>query len=863
MSDNFDWQTEDDQEWEEFDTVVEVPADSRKVSARTLIIIVSLLGVAALVLNWQYNRRIEALTATIEMDVLSTHNLIIRAVEEKDLELLAPLLSAKKLSWTLAQEQLMEQSLFYDRAQLDLFLVDTDEGATTLSLDDGRYLGLEVAPDMNEVVLSYVEEYLPGSWEEAVLLEQTAVYRRGRNRWLLSPPSEEFWGEWQTTETDHLILVYPQRDAELAAQLAEDLSQTISQACRTMAADDICSSDVQVRLRLDSDPTSLLEAADLTTLYDGNLRLNLPAPTLIGLPQDDAGYQAILRSYAAPVMSVIITEAVGWECCTQAAVYQALMDYQLAKLGLRTWPVTSATYTEVVNAGLGLDTIFPFWISRSFSLLEGPDSWQIYAFVDFLMRENLPASEIEIMASLNGNQNMQSWLADLFGTDRERGFVIHDRLSRDWWLDAQTQMMVSQRERPISFPDQDLLVTCSDELGENLSTTLYRYSFDSNQWQEIEEKNGFLFSTPAPDDNSLVLGSIDFTSEYWLTELLENGELTLLNNEDYLFALSWGQADPSRENMLVFGSQASEQDLQPLLVNIATCQTGSCEFTPISGVPIWSPDGSHVILAEMAFLENGLIASDDGRSALFDTSLYFNNIPLSLANVADPLEITEQIGGLAEGNLPFWLDDNTYGYITTSSVQSAAQEIRIASVADNEPVTILKTEQLVEAIPEEKRPFRLSIRMVKPHPVDPDLLVVVAISRLEGYLFTIDLENNLVENLLQFGSNTNHFLGFSPDGRYILLTGAPQNGFRGPQDVVAYYLHDITRNKTQTFIAGASSLTASYSFDWSLDGNWLALSMNNGIINLIAPRYEYQYIVRHDFGDCSTLAWVNPAVTRP
>ena len=552
MSDNFDWQTEDDQDWEEFEGAPQPTAVSRKLPWRTIIVIVVLLSAAALLLNWQYNRRIETMTASIEMDVLSTHNLINRAVNRQDLELLAPLLSAKKLSWTKAQEQLMEQSLFYDRYQLDLSLAEEEQSSINLTLDDGHYLGIELSPDMNEVVLSYVQEYVPGDKGEAVLLEQTAVYRRGSSRWLLSPPTDEFWGEWQTTETDHLILVYPERDAEIAQRLAEDLSETIIQACQTMAADDICPADFQVQLRFDSDPMSLLDAADLTILYDGNLRLNLPTPTLIGLPQDEAGYEAVLRSYATPVMSVIITEAVGWECCNQAAFYQVLMDYQLAQLGLRPWPVTIDTYTEVVNAGLSLDSIFPFWIARSFSMLDDSDSWQIYAFVDFLMRENLPASDREIMASLNGSQNMASWLAELFEADHERGFVLQDRLSRDWWLDAQTQMLTSQRVRPLAFPEQDILLTCSDDFGENLKTNLYQFSLAPVKWQTIQEKDGFLFGTPLPDDEGVVFGSIDFSSDFWRTELFENGKVTPLFNEDFPFILSWGQMDSTNEYMLVF-----------------------------------------------------------------------------------------------------------------------------------------------------------------------------------------------------------------------------------------------------------------------------------------------------------------------
>lgn len=866
MSEQFDWQTEDDDAgWDDLEPVAPPTAVSRKLSWRTTLTILGLLLLVGFVLNWQYNRRIEALTTTIEMDVLSTHNLIQRAVERQDLELLAPLLSAKSLSWTQVQEALMTHALFYDRAQLDLTLVSDDGAAQPLALADGRYLGIDVQPDLNEVVLSFRQAYLPGAEGEAVLLEQTAVYRRGSSRWLLSPPSAEFWGEWKTTETENLTLVYPARDAEIAAQLAEDLTQTILQACQTLAAAAACPPDFQVQLRLDSDPASLLEAADPTTLYDGNLRLNLPTPTLVGLPLDETGYQAVLRAYAAPVMTVIINEAVGWECCAKVAIYQAFMDYQLAQLGLRPWPVTRETYTNVVNSSTALEDVFSLWLEPAFSPKDKAESWKIYAFVDYLMRSKNAPPAFEMLQSLNERQTFQDWLADFDEADSgfyEPGIVMQDRVSRDWWLDAQVQMLISQEPLPLPFPDQDLMLSCANVAADDFTSSLVRYQLASHEWQSLHTINGISFISPLPNDTAVVIDSLDINSEMWRVELLQNGERLPLVGDEYSNTLSWGQLKETESELIVFASQTGNEDFLPTMVNTSTCGEEGCTFTPLSGVPVVSPNGSQSLLVTMNFLQNGLIYSNDGRAILFDAGEYFQNFPLSRTAADGGATTPIPLGGVLDipggGDLPFWVDDETYGFVNTTSMSDASQVIVLASVADDSPTIVATTADLLATVNENKRPFRLSIRFVYAHPHDPNLLFVVANSRLDSYLFIIDLKNGLIENPFQFPSAQSQFFGLSPNGRHLLLSGGPPKDFTGPQDVITYYLYDITRNKTQTFITSVPGFAASYSFDWSADGSWLALTMNDGAISLVAPEYNYQYLLQHDKGECSSLAWLNP-----
>ena len=46
-------------------------------------------------------------------------------------------------------------------------------------------------------------------------------------------------------------------------------------------------------------------------------------------------------------------------------------------------------------------------------------------------------------------------------------------------------------------------------------------------------------------------------------------------------------------------------------------------------------------------------------------------------------------------------------------------------------------------------------------------------------------------------------------------------------------------------------------FDWSADGEWLAL-VDSGFLRLIAPGHDYELYVPHEYRNCTYTGWINP-----
>ncbi|PVE35238.1 hypothetical protein DC030_14655, partial [Enterococcus faecalis] len=109
-------------------------------------------------------------------------------------------------------------------------------------------------PEFRQAEVSFPRVYLTMNKEgvtQTVTLQQTAVYRRGAQRWLLAPPDAEFWGNRQTYAGNYLIMQYPARDGAWADRLAGDLDALLGRTCTTFA--DLNCTDERLRLFLDED----------------------------------------------------------------------------------------------------------------------------------------------------------------------------------------------------------------------------------------------------------------------------------------------------------------------------------------------------------------------------------------------------------------------------------------------------------------------------------------------------------------------------------------------------------------------------------------------------------------------------------
>ena len=871
---SFDWQTEEDGDWDE-QTWQQKPATavSTKPPWRTIVMIIVLLVVAGAIIYQQVNQRLNDATSTIESDIFAAHNLISRAAASQDADLGKTVLSGRDMGWSRVQSELLATGLFYENQGLGLTLPDGEIAYAPLSREDERFVDLTLTPDLNGAELAYVRDYLAFTDDgiSNVTLQQTAVYRRGKTRWLLAPPLEEFWGEWQTTEFDNVTFVYPQRDEEILLELTDNLQKILAETCDVLPELD-CASLPQIQIRFDTDPESLLETADLANLYDNNLRLNLPTPTLVGLPIDNDGYEALLYAYGSNMVSALIGQSIAYECCDQAPMFQAIVTYQLSELGLANWPVTLETQKEMADSGVHVEMLFPYWSSNEFAKIYDEESWLLFGFVDFLVKQHAShETPLAILAQLNASRVYQSWLGDLAEGGENNPFGATDMISRDWWFYAMTQSEVAATSsQPISFPAQDLQVGCASNLFDNseglLQMKLNRYELNSESWREEASLPGFAFFNPLPQDNGVILQMIEaFEDQSWLTMLWRDGVGVEMIDEDDLFSISLGQADPDGRFLLYFTGITGEEIPEPRLLNIEDCLAGNCNGTVVDYTPYWSPDGQWVLLSDSHLFDNGQYFVD-GRIFLLDRQNSTEDKRLLLSNTVDNLDESIEV---EEGQAPFWINNEMFGFIQSNSPSDGltTQSLIVMSRDDLVAQMIVQTADLHSHLPENQRYDRnlLFMRYVLVHPTDSDRLLLMAsthVSGDRGYLFEINRRTQVVEQLFEIDlSWSGHGIGFSPDGRFLVATGSFQQESRLRSQntpLGALHLYDFETGEQQTIITNGDVSLPSFTFDWSLDGNWLAFVRDRNAIGLVAPAYDYQQTIFHDIGDCFSLAWINP-----
>ncbi|MCA9943701.1 MAG: PD40 domain-containing protein, partial [Anaerolineales bacterium] len=697
---------------------------------------------------------------------------------------------------------------------------------------------------------------------QPVTLQQTAVYRRGDTRWLLAPPLEEFWGEWQTKRIDNFTYAYPLRDEKILSQLTNDLHDLLDEICPALPEVN-CKPEKTVHIRFSSDPESLLEAADPASLYQSNLRLEWPTPTLVGLPIDDEGYQALLFAYEAKLVAALISDSLAYECCEHAPVFQAIMNYQLSELGLAEWPVDQKVQQEVANTGAQAQMLFQFWNSTEFSMLNSEDSYMLFSFVDFLLKQQVATeTPVWLLDKVNESASYQSWLGNLAaGAPSSIDLII----SRDWWFFTLTQSEVlTNATQPISLPAQDLLVGCVDDdlYDGNGQTRLMRYLTNSEGWQEEYAYTGLAFFNPLPNDDGVVLQLIDVTEEQnWQTMLVRDGRsLDVMNLQD-VYSISLGQMDPNGRFLLSYFGTEDESLPRPLLIDTESCQESGCSSEHLSQTPFWSPDGRQMLLTDMSLFDSGQYTVD-GRIIWLNSESFNQVSPIWLREAAAAADEAVKID---DGASPFWITNELFGYIrpVPASNVPSFQEVVIVSTADRDPKVVVETVAIGEALPDSARGNTLIFRYAIAHPTNPDLLLLMASTQTDNsYLFQVNWVTQEVELLFPMDlSRGEHSLGFSPDGRFLVATGTVQQETQFSRQGTlfgALLVYDFETGELKSHLTNTDIFFPAFSFDWSLDGNWLAYARDNNVIGLLAPAYDYQRMISHNNGNCTSLSWINP-----
>lgn len=832
MSNEFEWQTEDDDWQQQAPPPVTAAARSRKWWLPYLVLLLLLLATGGGAYYWLEQRAGERESAIIE-DVLHSHALIQEAARRSDSELYRLLLSGRDPAWAEAQIAVLEAGLLYERAPLGFRLAEADGVVTDVTL----FHDLQVAQVTTE--WSYTLEGGDGH-SRATVLRQTDLYRQGAGGWLLAPADPAFWGYTLSGGGRYVTVTFPRRDELLGRRLAADLEEAVALACRTLEPP--ACQNVRLEIELATGAAAVAGLATPESLLPVELRLVLPAPTLAGIPVDEAGYRALARGYAARAVAVVLNHDLGWDCCRRALFYQALLDKQLALLGLRAWPLTDADYRRTLRRSASLDDISRLWHSDAGSnpWPDQPDAWLAYALVDFVLQGPAAITVTEMQEEFLANPAFQTWLRRVMYL----GSLEEAMTSENGWARfLQAQALAAQAPPPTAWPDEDLLLMCTEEWEEwGRAASLHRYDPAGGSWTVAAADRPFLLMIPLPGGLGALLieglfGS-DGNFERSGTILWQDGREVELGHVP-LFPFISLPPDPSAQYLPLLGFDVElDRTMSTWLLDLESCRSAGCRLLPVSGMPIWSPNGSQTILLP------GALFSDEAL------------LPLQRGG-----KLGEAPVPLPVGARPFWLDETTYGYLP----EMPARTVVVASTTDDEPVLWLQAADLGAILPGDVDPQHLFIDDVAATTTG-SLLLLVRVQpgrasshlpvRTDTFLLAYDWSSGELAQLAQWEGQG--YVGaplpplsFSPDGRWLLVSQLVQ--LATGRAVTDLYLYDLWQNEKE--ILQRSSLNQSGVPAWSPDSRWFARLVANGLV-LTAPGYEYDYLVPHDFGDCMGVAWV-------
>jgi hypothetical protein len=298
--------------------------------------------------------------------------------------------------------------------------------------------------------------------------------------------------------------------------------------------------------------------------------------------------------------------------------------------------------------------------------------------------------------------------------------------------------------------------------------------------------------------------------------------------------------DPTGQRVLLSGAPGNVAPFGVFPVDACLAEA-VCDIEVADGFPVWSPDGWQTIVA--ADYEQ----LDDIR---LEATLYRGD---SNGVIGDRFEEGAELGF---GSAPFWLDNGRFGFARFDA-SSGKTDVVVVDEISEELMPLFTTDDLVKVLLEAPSGL-MRIDYVVPDPLDADRLLVATADALQpqgaAHLFTYNMVDGMVQHRFAFLDDSTivrRGYRFSPNGRFLVITGLTTE----PGEL-ALYLHDLQTGATQTIILDDQYfLPAHLYFDWSADGNWLAL-VQDGYVRFIHPHTGYEQWAVSPILNCSSVAWV-------
>jgi hypothetical protein len=833
MPDNFEWKTEEDGQWEEELAPATTPQPRRRLPWRNLLIILFVLVGITAVIRSQINQQVTAATADVEAEVIAAHNFLQHTAWQGDVDLLKGIISGRDPEWADTQKELVAEGWF----AAPPFLGWTAEPPRLATASN---VTITLSPDLRAAELQITNTYKTVNSEgvtETVALLQTAVYRRGTDRWLLAPPEAAFWGEWVTEEGEYVTLTYPQRDEAIAQKLLPDLDALVKTICHDLDGLSCNRYSFRKHVRLEKEATRLLHIEPEATLLPGSTQY-LPAPSLLGLPVDETSYQALYRAYGVQVGAAVITELTDYDCCRWAILYQGLLDRQLHQLGLKPWPLAEAAYNDLFHS-TNISTGLQFLLVRS-TPLTGTEQMRLYAFVEFL--EQLITPELSLFAlqvDLDESNGIITWLNQYAPQTFDR-----DSVEDVFYQYIYSRTTAGQMETPpIAYPAPQIQLLCNGygeaKAASGGSITFYQYDLAGQQWHEA-----FHYEPPGPNSWAYAQRVEGLPDRYWITSqpfgeasethyaLLEQGQITASFSRNtggnHYFPRN---SDPNGRYLTL--NLWQERDAPAVtLLDLEACRRGVCQPKPIDGELFWSDDGRHTLIQPSVVWNWQTVEPEEW--------------PL-LALGDEQGRVLQQLG---RGRWPFWLDNQTYAFQRVNATGEV--ELVSAVIGEAEPRPLLTSTDLQAALPTENQENPIRLGWVDMNPDNSAHIFIWSFPNAEAerafHFFAVKLTDGLdaVANIERlYSAPDNVYVTIAPNGRWLTLYE-----FNGRNSDSFKLLNQETGEER---VLGLTN--SGLGPTWSADGNWYLMNQENHLL-LAAPDYDYQKPIFHNFTNCDQAYWL-------
>jgi hypothetical protein len=491
--------------------------------------------------------------------------------------------------------------------------------------------------------------------------------------------------------------------------------------------------------------------------------------------------------------------------------------------------------------------------------MDADNVWAAHLVTDFLLHATEGVSAADLQRRLERVRTFNQFARGVLDS-AGNGRPVPSDATQAFWLYALQR--AAEAESEVSLADKALYLGCTAP-GESEATELsqlLRYDVATDEWTPLYDVQGFLWMTPLPDRETLLLQEFSAAGESWQTRYWRDGEVAIayMEEDSTAWAISLGQSDPTGRWLALYRySRDGGELVEPLLIDLATCDE-TCASESDLGLPLWSPDGEWRLYTGRGDIFPGSVIIVNGRHILLDTTDPFVVQAITVVS-SDQSPVTTP--SVDRGYSPFWLDERTYGYIRRlpglTATVAGSDEIVLASVDDPTARTILTSTSLLELLPDDNRMRQLNLAYVVPQPGQPDKLIIAARDSIseDAFVFLHDRATKQTELRLTLAADFNHSLGFSPDGRYLVLTGTGYQPNDPDSNLAPLLLHDIAANRTIPLLARLPYFLPSVVYDWTSDG-LLAVALDENLIGLIDPDSGGVRLLGHNRGVCTSVAWL-------